>query len=341
MVLVRTELDALPMEEKTSLPYASTDKQMWNGVETFVDHSCGHDIHMASWVGTAKALLALKDKWQGTLMFIGQPSEETVGGAKSMLDDGLFKRFGKPDLGFTMHVGPLPYGVVAYRPGIWDSNSDAIEIRFNGHGGHGARPNMTIDPVMMAARFIVDVQSIISREKDPAEFGVITIGSIQGGSAGNIIPDSVLLRGTVRSYTPEVRKTLLAGIARTAEAVAAMAGAPKPDVTVIPGGKAVVNDQALTDRTASIFKAAFGANAVLLPAPDPTSEDYSEFIIAGVPSIYFGLGGIDPAKVADAKAKGISLPVNHSPLFAPVPEPTIRTGVEAMTLAVMNVMAVN
>jgi amidohydrolase len=338
-VMVRTELDALPMEEKTGLPYASHAQAIWNGKETFVDHSCGHDIHMASWVGTATALVAMKDKWHGTLMFIGQPSEEGVSGAKAMLADGFFKRFGKPDMGFALHDHPAAYGEVGYRAGVFSSNSDSLEITFNGRGGHGARPNETIDPVLIASRFVVDLQSVISREKDPAAFGIVTIGAIHGGSAGNIIPDSVSLSGTIRSFDAGVRARMIEGIERTARAEAAMAGAPAPQIKIEEGGKAVINDQALTDRTAAVFKAAFGDKAVPMAAPNYASEDYSEFIIAGVPSVYFTIGVYDPARVSAAKAGGPPLPVNHSPMFAPVPEPTIRTGVEAMTLAVMNVLA--
>ncbi len=195
-ILVRTELDALPMEEKTGLPYASHDKAVWNGQETFVDHSCGHDIHMASWVGTAKTLSGLKDRWHGTLMFIAQPAEETVSGAKAMIADGLFTRFKKPDFGFALHDGPFAYGMLNYRTGIGSSNSDRLDLTFLGRGGHGAAPQRTVDPVMIAARFIVDVQSVISREKDPTEFGVFSIGAIHAGTAHNIIPDQVVLRGT-------------------------------------------------------------------------------------------------------------------------------------------------
>ncbi len=337
-VLVRTELDALPMEEKSGLPYASRARTTWNGADTPVAHSCGHDIHMAAWIGTARALLSMKDQWKGTLMFIGQPAEETVNGARAMLADGLFTRFPKPTVGFALHVSPAPVGEVAYRPGVLSSNSDSIDIVFKGRGGHGSMPSATIDPVLMASRFVVDVQSVVSREKDAAQFGVITIGAIQGGSAGNIIPDSVLLRGTVRSYSPEVRKILLDGISRTAKAITDMAGAPPADVKLTPGGNAVVNDDKLTDSTAAVFKTAFGANARLQPAPGAASEDYSDFIIAGVPSVFFGIGGSDPAKLAELRAAGKPVPVNHSPYFAPIPEPSIRTGVEAMTLAVLNAM---
>jgi amidohydrolase len=337
-VLIRTELDALPMEEKTGLPYASTAKQLWHDRETFVDHSCGHDIHMAAWVGTARTLLALKKEWRGTLMFVGQPAEEGGRGAKAMLDDGLFQRLGKPDYGFALHVGPDAYGEVRYRPGVLTSNSNAIEIRFNGRGTHGSMPNLGIDPVVIAAHFVVDLQSVVSREKNPADFGVISIGAIEGGSAGNIIPDHVIVRGTVRSYNEEVRQVLLDGIRRTAKAAADMANAPAPVISISEGANMVVNDASLTERTGRYFTAAFGDKAILEPSPSPASEDYSDFIAAGVPSVYFGIGGSDPAKVAQAKSSGVPLPANHSPFFAPVPEPSIRTGVEAMTIAVMSVL---
>jgi hippurate hydrolase len=338
LVMIRTELDALPMEEKTGLPYASHDKAMWNGKEVFVDHSCGHDIHMASWVGTATALVAMKDQWSGTVMFIGQPAEETVGGAKAMLTDGLFTRFGKPDIGLALHDGPAAYGEVSYQPGVHSSAADSLEITFKGRGGHGSMPNATIDPVVIASKFVVDLQTVISREKDPAAFGVVTIGAINGGTAGNIIPDQVSLAGTIRSFDPDVQHRMWAGIERTANAEAAMAGAPAPEVHIIEGVKPVINDAALTERTATVFKAAFGDKAVLEKKPIYASEDYSEFIAAGVPSVFFGIGVYDPKRVAAAEAGGPPLPVNHSPLFAPVPEPTIRTGVEAMTLAVINLM---
>jgi amidohydrolase len=338
-VLVRTELDALPMEEKTGLPYASRVQTDWNGKQTFVAHSCGHDIHMAVWVGTAKALLARKDHWSGTLMFIAQPAEEVGDGAAGMIKDGLFTRFHKPDLGFALHGGPSADDVVEYKSGVRSSNADSLEIIFHGRGAHGATPQLSIDPVLMASRFVVDVQSVVSREKDPLAPGIVTIGSIQGGTVGNIIPDTVILRGTVRSYDAAVRERMLSGIKRIAEAEATMAGAPTPEVKVTASGQAVFNDDALTARTAPVFKAAFGDRAVELKQPMTPSEDYSEFIIAGVPSLYFGIGVYDPAKVAAANAGGPALPSNHSPYYAPVPEPTIRTGVEAMTLAVENVTA--
>lgn len=339
-VLVRTDLDALPMEEKTGLPYASKVKTEWNGRETFVAHSCGHDIHMASWIGTAETLVALKDQWKGTLMFVGQPAEELVSGAKQMVADGLFKRFPKPDFAFALHTSPTAYGFVGYRAGAISSNSDGIEITFNGRGGHGSAPDKTVDPVLIAARFITEVQGVVSREKDPAEFGVVTIGAIQGGSAGNIIPDSVVVRGTIRSYKPEVREKLLAGVRRTALAAAAMGGAPEPAVDLAPGGAAVVNDEALVQRTVTALKAQLGDAKVVMVPPITASEDFSEFVNAGVPSMYFFVGVTDPKDIAASRQPGGKpVPFNHSPFFAPVPEPSIKTSVQAMSAAVLAAMA--
>ena len=334
-IMVRTELDALPMEEKTGLAYASRDKTIWNGVETFVAHSCGHDIHMTSWVGTAKTLVGLKDRWQGTLMFIAQPAEETVSGAKAMLADGLFTRFKKPDYGFALHDGPIPYGYVLYRVGVGSSNSDSLSIKFRGRGGHGATPQATIDPVMIAARFIVDVQSVISREKDPTEFGVVSIGAIHAGTAENIIPDDALVLGTIRTFKPEVRAKMLAGIERTAKAAAAMSDAPAPEIRITEGAKAVMNDPAVVATAEKVLKAAFGDKLRISP-PGTPSEDFSEFANAGVPSMMFNIGVYEPERWAAANNGGLPLPANHSPLFAPVPKPTIETGIKAMTLAVLS-----
>ena len=304
-VMVRTELDALPMEEKTGLSYASHATQMWNGKPSPVAHSCGHDIHMAAWVGAAQQLVAMKSQWRGTLMFIGQPSEETVGGARAMIADGLFTRFPKPALGFAQHVGPFGAGTISYKAGANSSSAaDGFEIVFQGRGSHGSRPQLSIDPVMEAARFTVEVQTVVSREKDPAAFGVMGVGAIQAGSAGNIIPDQAIVRGTIRSYDDATRTLLKTGLQRTAKAVADMARAPAPNVVFDAGASAVVNDAAITARTAPIFKAAFGAHAVEATSPGSASEDYSEYIIAGVPSLFWGLGGVDPKVIADYRAKG-------------------------------------
>ena len=335
-IMVRTELDGLPMEEKTGLDYASRDKTNWMGREVFVAHSCGHDIHMASWVGTAKTLLGLKDRWSGTLMFIAQPAEEIVAGAKAMLADGLFTRFAKPDIALALHDGPGPHGMVFYRSGVGSSAADGLEVTFHGRGGHGSAPHTTIDPVGIAARFIVEVQSVISREKDPAEFGVVSIGAIRGGTAPNIIPDSVQLFGTIRSYKPEVRAKLHAGIERTAKAAAAMSDAPAPDIKIVEGTKPVMNDPDVVTAVADVLKAALGDKFRVSP-PVTASEDFSEFAGAGVPSMMFNIGVYDQERfIAARDGTGPPIPSNHSPLFAPVPKPTIETGVTAMTLAVLS-----
>jgi amidohydrolase len=339
-VLVRTELDGLPMEEKTGFDYASKAHALIDGRDTLVAHSCGHDIHMASWLGAARTLVAMKARWKGTLMFIAQPAEETVSGARAMLADGLFRRFPKPDFAFALHSWPLAHGTIGYNVGAVSSNSDSLEIVFKGRGGHGSAPDKAIDPILVAARFIVEVQTVISREKDPKEFGVVTIGAIQGGSVGNIIPDSVLVRGTIRSYSPAVRVKLLDGVRRVAHASAMMAGAPAPEVALVEGGAAVVNNEALVLGTEAVLKSAFGhANVGRMPAMT-ASEDFSQFVNEGIPSMFFFTGIYDPKAVAQAEAPGGKpLAFNHSPFYAPVPEPSIKTAAQAMSLAVLNVLA--
>ena len=339
-VLVRTEMDGLPMEEKSGFDYSSKAHAQLDGKDTMVAHSCGHDVHMTAWLATARTLVALKSQWKGTLMFIGQPAEEIVSGAKAMINDGLFTRFGKPDYAFALHSWPHAYGTIGYNSGPVSSNSDAIEITFKGRGGHGSAPDKAVDPVMIAARFVVDVQTVISREKDPKEFGVVTIGAINGGSVGNIIPDSVKVRGTIRSYTPQVREKILAGVRRTAIASAAMADAPAPDVELIPGGAAIINDEKLVARTEGVLKQAFGDDKVWRMPAMTASEDFSQFANAGIPAMFFFTGVYSPEAVAEAeKPGGKPIAFNHSPYYAPVPEPSIKTAARAMTLAVINVMA--
>jgi hippurate hydrolase len=340
-VMVRTELDALPVEEKTNLPYASHDQQVGpDGGKTFVMHACGHDVHMAWWLGTAEALVRLKDRWHGTLVFVAQPAEEVLGGAKAMVEAGLFTRFPKPDYAFAAHVGPAPAGMIAVKQGVTSSASDALLVTFNGRGSHGSAPQFSIDPVVMGARFVTDVQTVISREKDPAAFGVVTVGSFQAGTAGNIIPDKAVLRLSLRSFTPEVRQQLMHGVEKTAQGVAEMAGAPAPEVTRLYGTGPVINDPELAAKSAAMLQQAFGRDVVLIGADRPgfsASEDFSVYTDAGVRSVFYWVGGYDPKVLQDDKARGIPVPINHSPEFAPAPEPSIRTGAEVLALSVMSV----
>ena len=243
--------------------------------------------------------------------------------------------FKKPDFAFALHAGGVPYGYVNYRAGVGSSNVDGLYIRFRGRGGHGAMPQMTIDPVMIAARFIVDVQSVISREKDPTEFAVVTIGAIHSGTVGNIIPDDATLLGTIRTFKPAVRAKLVAGIERMAKAAAEMSDAPAPEIRIAEGTKAVINDPAVVATAEKALKAAFGDKLRQTP-PNTTSEDFSEFAGAGVPSMMFNIGVYEPERWTAANKSGTPLPGNHSPLFAPVPKPTIQTGITAMTLAVLS-----
>ena len=342
-ILVRTELDALPVEEKTGLPYASTVQAAdGNGGTTFVDHACGHDSHMAWWIGTAEALLAMKDQWHGTLLFVGQPAEEIVSGAKAMLADGLFAKFPKPDFGFAAHVDSSAIGTVKVKQGVVTSASDTVLITFKGVGAHGSSPDKSIDPIIEGAHFVNDVQTVISRQKDPQKFGVVTVGAFHAGSAANIISDHADLKLTLRSYDPDVRKVLNDGVVTTANAVAMMANAPAPDIQHPFAANPVHNDSALAASMATTLIAALGEGNVILASEEKpgwtASEDYSEFVDAGMPhSVYFSIGGYAPEMIAKYKAEGKPLPSNHSPYFAPVPEPTIRTGVETLTLAVLSV----
>ncbi len=339
-VLIRTDMDGLPMEEKTGLAYASKYTQVVGGQPQPTAHSCGHDIHMTWWLAAAEALSAMKDRWSGTVLFIAQPAEETTGGARAMLSDHLFERFPKPQFGFAAHVTPAPEGMVIVKAGANTSTSDTVRITFNGKGAHGSSPNQGIDPIVMGSHFVSDVQTVISREKEPGTFGVITVGSFQAGTVPNIIPDKATLQLTLRSQSETVRSQLVNGVGRTARAVSDMAGAPAPTIEHTPGGKMVINDATLVKRLAPSLKSAFGVGLFEMPASSPAfpaSEDYSEFIEAGVASIYYWIGGYDPLVIADLKGKGQSVPVNHSPFFAPRPEIAIRNGAKALVLSVLTV----
>jgi hippurate hydrolase len=331
-VMLRTELDALPVEEKTELPYASKVRiKDDSGREVGVMHACGHDLHMSSWFGTATIMAKTKDSWHGTLVLIGQPAEETITGAKKMIDDGLFTRFPKPDIGVSMHdTNGLPVGKVGITPGYAKANADSVRITIYGKGGHGASPETTIDPVLIAARTAVTLQSIVSREIKPGDAAVITVGYIQAGTKNNIIPDEAQMGVTVRSYKPEVRKHLLASIERIAKAEAEAAGAERmPLVEKYESTGAVYNDPVLTSHLAASLEATLGKGNVVTEPPIMTSEDYSYFVEQNVPSFYFTLGAADPQKFADARSSGKSLPSNHSPFFAPDYDPALHTGIAA------------
>src|SRR5271169_1513430 len=342
-VMLRTELDALPVEEKTGLPYASTVHTKDDaGHDVPVMHACGHDVHMAAWVGTATIMAQTRKDWHGTLVLVAQPAEERGMGAKNMVTDGLFTRFPKPDVGIALHTGnTLPAGKVGFTPEYAASNADTVNVTIYGKGGHGANPDTTVDPIVIAARVILGLQTIVSREIKPGQAAVITVGYIQGGTKQNIIPDRVQLGLTVRSYTPEVRKHLLSGIERVAKAEAEAAAAPKPPlVQVVESADALYNDPKLAERMTQVLIQALGADNVVKESPIMASEDYSYFVEAGVPSFYFWLGVANPVKFKEAKASGIQLPSNHSPLFAPDMEPSLKTAIESEVVVLQNLMPV-
>ena len=343
-VLVRTELDALPVEEKTGVPYASQVKTKNDaGVEVSVMHACGHDIHMTSFLGAAKLLSELKNQWSGTLMMVGQPSEETGDGANAMLRDELYTRFPKPDFAITLHDKPeLETGKVGYTLGYAMASATSIDIKIRGVGGHGSAPELTKDPIVVAAQVVMALQTIVSRENSPLEPAVVTVGSIHGGTRYNIIPDEVSLQLTVRTYKPEVRKNILASIERIVKGVALTAGIPAdraPEVKVSEGTNSTYNDPQLLERLAGVFRKALGDDNVVKMPPMMASEDFGYFSLdQTIPATIVWLGASDPAKVKQSRESGVPLPGLHSALFAPVPEPTLRTGVKAMTSAVLDLL---
>jgi amidohydrolase len=342
-VLVRTDMDALPVVEATDLPYASKVKvRDASDNEVGVMHACGHDMHMTCWVGTARVLAALKDSWRGTLVFIGQPAEEVGKGARAMLEDGLFKRFPKPDYCLALHCDATrPFGTVGYTDGQALANVDSVDILVKGKGGHGAAPQTTIDPIVLSARIILDLQTLVSRETNPTDPAVVTVGSIHAGSKHNIIPSEAKMQLTVRSTKDSVRKHLLEGIVRIAKADAEGAGAPEPVVTFDEQGftPALVNDSKLTQKTVAALKDVFGADKVQERGPVMGGEDFSRYGKDGTPIFLFWLGTVPPDRVAEAaKDETKMLPSLHSDQYHPIPEPSIKTGVLAMSMAVMNLM---
>jgi amidohydrolase len=340
-VMLRTELDALPVEEKTGLPYASKVHAKDDaGHDVPVMHACGHDLHMASLFATAEIMARSERSWHGTLMLVGQPAEETISGAKAMLDDGLFTRFPKPDFAVALHVNNLlPAGTVGITPGIYNNNADSLRVTIYGKGGHGAAPNTAIDPIVIAARTILTLQTIPSREVKPGQMAIVTVGYVHAGTKNNIIPDQAELGLTVRTNKPEVRKQVLAAITRMTNAEAQAAGAPKPPlIEHYEATDLVYNEPALAERLRTTLETALGKEHVVTAEPIPGSEDFSYFVEQGVPGFYFQLGGADPQKYAEAKARGALLPSNHSPLFAPDVDPAMHTGIAAEVAVLRELM---
>lgn len=343
-VMVRTDMDALPVEEKTGLPYASHVKVKQQDAEVSVMHACGHDLHMTSWIGTARMLVQLKSQWSGTIVMVGQPSEEGFGGAKALMNDGLYTRFPRPDFVLALHDMPtVPAGKVAWKAGPMMASADSVDILVRGYGGHGAAPHMTKDPIVIASEIVVMLQTIISREIDPLESAVVTVGTFHAGTKRNIIPDEALLQLSVRTMKPEVREKVLAAIKRIAENVAAAAGIPAdhlPVVRVIQSTAPTINDGELSRRVGAALQSALGKENVLDADPVMASEDFSEFGLQNpkIPYSMFWLGATEPKRLEESREKGKRLPSLHSSEFYPEPAAAIPTGVKAMTASVMNLL---
>jgi hippurate hydrolase len=343
VVLLRTDMDALPITEQTGLPYASKVRMKDRlGVEVGVMHACGHDVHMTCWVGTARVLASMKDEWSGTLVFIAQPAEEVVAGARMMLEDGLYKRFPKPDFAIALHADPLtPVGTVSYTEGLALANSDTVDVIVKGRGGHGAAPHHTVDPVVLSARIILDLQTIVSREVNPLDPCVVTVGSIHGGTKHNIIPNEVKLQLTVRTTKTEVRDHVLKAIDRIVKAAAVSARAPEPEVKVNLDEftPATLNNVELTRNTVEVFKQVLGEANVRTRPPLMGAEDFGRYSQGGVPILMYFLGTIPQEKWGASQKPGAApLPGMHTDRYFPAPEPSIRTGVRTECLAILNLM---
>jgi amidohydrolase len=339
-IMLRTDLDALPVVEQTGLVYASQVRvQDPQAQEVGVMHACGHDIHMTCLIGVAQYLDEHRADWRGTLMLIGQPAEERGAGAVAMLSDGLFQRFPKPDYALALHVdSALAAGKVGCNGGYALANTDSVDIIVKGRAGHGAYPHTTIDPIVQAAQLILALQTIVSREIQPTEPAVITVGSIHGGTKHNIIPDQCHLQLTVRSYSDTVRQQLLTGIPRMAKAIATSMNAPEPEITFTDGTPSLFNDEELAARLTHAFRRALGEANVTVAEPSMGGEDFSQYGQAGVPILMFRLGTIDASRLERIQQLGQTPPPLHSPLFYPDAEPTLTTGIMAMTSAVLDLM---
>ena len=346
-VLVRTDMDALPVEEQTGLPYASkVVAKNDEGKDVHVMHACGHDAHVAAFIGTARALGKLKDQWHGTIVFVAQPAEEIGTGARALLKDGLYDRFGKPNFALGFHdKADLETGHIGVTEGYTSANVDSVDVTVRGVGGHGGYPHKTKDPIVLAAEIINAWQTIVSRENNPLDPVVITVGSIHGGTKHNIIPDEVKMQLTVRTYKPKVRERVLADIDRIAKGCAAAAGIPPdlaPTVSVSKDlvAPATYNNPELTKRLVAVWKKSLGDENVKFVDPTMGGEDFSEYSLPdhSIPAVDFHFGAVEPAKIAEFKQAGKELPTLHSSKFAPVPEPTIRIGNIGMTTAVLELM---
>jgi hippurate hydrolase len=342
-VLIRTDLDALPVTEQTGVPYASKVRaRNQAGQEVGVMHACGHDMHMTCWLGTAKVLSSMKDQWSGTLVFIGQPAEEVGAGARMMIEDGLFKKFPRPDYCLALHCDSrLPAGHVSYTEGLALANVDTVDVLVKGKGGHGAAPHTTIDPIVLAAKMILDWQTIVSREINPTDPAVITVGSIHGGTKHNIIPNEVKMQITVRSTKDEVRKHVLDAIKRIAKAVAEGAGAPEPEVSVNLGEftPACLNDRNLVRRILPVFEEVLGKNKVNERPPMMGGEDFARYGREGIPIFIWFLGTIDDKRWEESLRPGATpLPSMHADSYWPSVRPSINNGVLTMSMAVLNLV---
>jgi hippurate hydrolase len=341
-VMLRTELDALPVEEKTGLPFASTVvAKNAAGQPTPVMHACGHDLHMAAWAGTARLMAKHRDRWSGTLIMVGQPAEEGGGGARAMLTDGLLTRFPRPDFALSLHDDDtMPAGTIGYHPGFFRAMSDGVTITVYGRGGHGAMPHNTVDPIVLASRIVLSLQTIVSRENNPIDPVVITVGSIHGGTQANVIPDEVRLQLSVRTYTEDVRTRTFAAIRRIARGEATAAGAPREPQVETPAraNPPVYNDPTLTLRLAGALKKGLGESVVVEMPAKMTSEDFSEYGLAGVPSALLHIGAVHPSKLAAARQSGIPVPAPHSPEWAPEREPTLKGAIRAEVTALLELL---
>ncbi len=340
VVMLRADMDALPVAEQTGLPFASTAHTVnEGGGEVSVTHACGHDIHMINLIGAACYLAANKSLWKGTLMLVGQPAEEKGAGARAMLDDGLFERFPRPDFAIGLHVSPvLAAGKIGYRPGYTMANVDSVDITLYGKGGHGAYPHTTIDPVVQAAQLVLALQTIVSREIDPVEPAVVTVGSIHGGTKNNVIGDSANLLLTVRSFSGTVRQKILEAITRKAKAVAMGAGAPEPLITVARGTPSLFNDPQLSARLRPVLQQEFGAENVVISKQTMGGEDFSQYGRAGVPILMYWLGAVSQERLDAYEESGEEPPSLHSPLFYTDAEATLITGISSMSYVALELL---